>query len=174
MRWPASLESRVGRLRRAVTRVPEKWSPRSDPTELGLWGTPEKPTVSIPSLSIGPYRVHFVSAGRFRLDGGAMFGVVPKTLWSRVAPADERNRIRMRMTSLLIEGNGRRVLVDAGCGTKPDPKFRDIYAIEGPEELISGLAELNLAPDEIDTVAMTHLHFDHCGGGTGCDPARPG
>lgn len=120
----------------------------------------------IPSISLGPYKVHFVSGGRFRLDGGAMFGVVPKTLWSRVAPADEKNRIRMGMNCLLIEGNGKRVLVDAGSGTKNDPKFRDIYAIEGPEGLISDLAALGVGPGDIDTVALTHLHFDHCGGGT--------
>ena len=118
------------------------------------------------SLQIGPYKVHFLSGGRFRLDGGAMFGVVPKVLWNRVAPADERNRIRMRMTCFLIEGGGRRILVDAGCGTKVDAKFRDIYAIEGPEELLLDLASLDLTPDSIDTVALTHLHFDHCGGGT--------
>jgi len=138
---------------------------------------PERPERrAVPSLQIGPYKVHLLSGGRFRLDGGAMFGVVPKVLWSRVAPADERNRIRMRMTSLLIEGGGKRVLVDAGCGTKVDAKFRDIYAIEGPEELLLDLAALDLSPGSIDTVAMTHLHFDHCGGGTsrGTDgAARP-
>ena len=119
-----------------------------------------------PSLQIGPYKVQFLSGGRFRLDGGAMFGVIPKALWNRVAPADERNRIQMRMSCLLIEGDGKRVLIDAGCGTKVDAKFRDIYAIEGPEELLHDLASLDIAPDTIDTVAMTHLHFDHCGGGT--------
>jgi glyoxylase-like metal-dependent hydrolase (beta-lactamase superfamily II) len=125
-----------------------------------------KPTVSLPTVSIGPYKVTFISGGRFRLDGGAMFGVVPKVLWNRVAPADERNRIRMRMTCLLIEGDGRRVLVDAGSGVKNDPKFKDIYAIEGPEGLLEDLLSLGLAAADIDTVALTHLHFDHCGGGT--------
>lgn len=125
-----------------------------------------KPTVSLPSLSIGPYRVTFLSGGRFRLDGGAMFGVVPKVLWNRVSPADERNRIRMRMTCLLIEREGRRVLVDAGSGSKNDPKFKDIYAIEEPEGLLADLSAAGLSPADIDTVALTHLHFDHCGGGT--------
>lgn len=124
----------------------------------------------IPSIAIGPYTVRFVSGGRFRLDGGAMFGVVPKTLWSRVAPADEKNRIRMGMNCLLIEGNGKRVLVDAGSGTKNDPKFREIYAIERPEGLLEELASLGVSPEAIDTVALTHLHFDHCGGGTTRDP----
>jgi len=142
---------------------------------MGYSGTPTNRAVpaagaasraSIPSLAIGPYRVHFLSGGRFRLDGGAMFGVVPKVLWNRVSPADERNRIRMAMNCLLIEGNGRRVLVDAGSGTKSDDKFRDIYAIERPEALLEELAALGRAPGDVDTVALTHLHFDHCGGGT--------
>ena len=121
---------------------------------------------TIPSLTIGPYKVHFVAGGRFRLDGGAMFGVVPKVLWNRAMPADERNRIQMRMTCLLLEGNGQKILVDAGSGTKDDPKFRDIYAIEGPEGLTQELAALGVKPEDVTAVAMTHLHFDHCGGGT--------
>jgi glyoxylase-like metal-dependent hydrolase (beta-lactamase superfamily II) len=131
---------------------------------------------SIPSIALGPYTVRFVSGGRFRLDGGAMFGVVPKTLWNRVAPADEKNRIRMGMNCLLIEGNGKRVLVDAGSGSKNDQKFREIYAIERPEGLLEDLASLGVSPEGIDTVALTHLHFDHCGGGTTRDAggsARP-
>ena len=121
---------------------------------------------AVPSLTIGPYKVHFVAGGRFRLDGGAMFGVVPKVLWNRAMPADERNRIQMRMTCLLLEGNGQKILVDAGSGMKDDPKFRDIYAIEGTEGLTQDLAALGVKPDDITAVAMTHLHFDHCGGGT--------
>lgn len=123
-------------------------------------------SAAIPSVTIGPYTVRFLSGGRFRLDGGAMFGVVPKTLWNRVAPADERNRIQMAMNCLLIEGDGKRVLVDAGSGAKDDAKFRDIYAIERPEALIEELRAAGVAPEAIDTVALTHLHFDHCGGGT--------
>ena len=121
---------------------------------------------AIPSLTIGPYKVHFVAGGRFRLDGGAMFGVVPKVLWNRAMPADERNRIQMRMTCLLLEGNGQKILIDAGSGTKDDPKFRDIYAIEGAEGLTQDLAALGVKPEDVTAVAMTHLHFDHCGGGT--------
>jgi glyoxylase-like metal-dependent hydrolase (beta-lactamase superfamily II) len=126
----------------------------------------DRPASGIPTLTIGPYTVRFVSGGRFRLDGGAMFGVVPKVLWNRAAPADERNRIRMGMNCLLIEGDGKRVLIDAGSGTKNDPKFKEIYAIEEPERLRTDLASAGVSPDAIDTVAMTHLHFDHCGGGT--------
>ena len=125
---------------------------------------------AIPTLAICPYTVRFISGGRFRLDGGAMFGVVPTVLWNRAAPADERNRIQMGMNCLLIEGNGKRVLVDAGSGGKNDAKFREIYAIENPEGLLADLAAAGISPDRIDTVAMTHLHFDHCGGGTVRDP----
>src|SRR5206468_858472 len=117
-------------------------------------------------VEIGPYKVHFVSGGRFRLDGGAMFGVVPKVLWNKVAPADERNRIRLAMNCLLIEGDGQHVLVDTGVGTKNDPKFRDIFAVERPESLLEDLAALGIKPEDVTTVATTHLHFDHCGGGT--------
>ena len=121
---------------------------------------------TIPSLTLGPYKVHFLSGGRFRLDGGAMFGVVPKVLWNRSMPADDRNRIRMRMTCLLLEADGQKILVDAGSGTKEDAKFRDIYAIEGPEALTQDLAALGVKPEDVSAVALTHLHFDHCGGGT--------
>jgi glyoxylase-like metal-dependent hydrolase (beta-lactamase superfamily II) len=143
--------------------VPDMTAPDTTPTVPASAAGSAAP---IPSLVLGPYTVRFVSGGRFRLDGGAMFGVVPKVLWNRVAPADERNRIQMGMNCLLIEGDGRRVLVDAGSGTKVDPKFRDIYAIENPEGLVTELAAVGVSPDQVDTVALTHLHFDHCGGGT--------
>src|SRR5437867_1931283 len=110
---------------------------------------------SIPSLTIGPYRVHFLSGGRFRLDGGAMFGVVPKVLWNRVAPADERNRIRLAMNCLLIERDGggergaERVLVDTGIGTKDDAKFQDIFGVERPGALLEDLGALGLKPADI-------------------------
>jgi glyoxylase-like metal-dependent hydrolase (beta-lactamase superfamily II) len=123
-------------------------------------------SAALPTLSIGPYTVRFLSGGRFRLDGGAMFGVVPKVLWNRAAPADERNRIQMGMNALLIEGDGKRVVVDAGSGTKVDAKFRDIYAIERPEGFLDELRAAGVDPAQVDTVALTHLHFDHCGGGT--------
>jgi glyoxylase-like metal-dependent hydrolase (beta-lactamase superfamily II) len=130
------------------------------PAEQGAAGA------AVPSIQVGPYRVRFLSGGRFRLDGGAMFGVVPKVLWERAAPADEQNRIRMAMNCLLLEGDGRRVLVDTGSGTKSAPRFRDMFAIEQPEALLEALATLGLGPADIDTVALSHLHFDHCGGST--------
>ena len=101
------------------------------------------------------------------LDGGAMFGVVPKPLWNRVAPADELNRIEMTMRCLLIEADGRKILVDAGVGDKDDQKFRDIFAIDFERNTLEkSLAARGIKPDEITDLIYTHLHFDHAGGST--------
>ncbi len=94
-----------------------------------------------------------------------MFGVIPKPMWDRVAPADERNRIRMRMNSLLIRTGGKLILVETGAGDKFDAKKRDIYALAGPQ-LLDELAQRGVKPEQIDIVVNTHLHFDHCGGNT--------
>lgn len=115
-------------------------------------------------VKIGDIEIVPLSDGIFRLDGGAMFGVVPKTLWSRVAPGDELNRITMSVTPLLIRTAGLNVLVDAGIGDKLPPKLVDIYAVERGAGLPGSLAALGLGPADIDVVLMTHLHFDHAGG----------
>lgn len=123
--------------------------------------------------------VRGLTDGRFGLDGGAMFGVVPKVLWERVAPADERNRIRLSLRCLLVEGRGRRILLDAGIGEKWDERGRDMYAIDhGAGELCRSLAALGVAPEEITDVVVSHLHFDHAGGltrreGTSLRPTFP-
>jgi methylmalonyl-CoA epimerase len=103
--------------------------------------------------------------GVFRLDGGSMFGIVPKVLWDRRAPADGRNRIRLAMRPLVVRGT-RTMLIDAGVGDKGDAKFRDIYGIDRERSLDAALAEAGLAPGDIDIVVATHLHFDHAGGFT--------
>jgi glyoxylase-like metal-dependent hydrolase (beta-lactamase superfamily II) len=103
--------------------------------------------------------------GRFRLDGGAMFGVVPKPLWERKAPADERNRIRLAMRPLLVRGD-RTLLVDAGIGDKMEPKAVEIYAIDRQVSLADSLAAEGLREVDIDLVLASHLHFDHAGGFT--------
>jgi glyoxylase-like metal-dependent hydrolase (beta-lactamase superfamily II) len=100
------------------------------------------------------------------MDGGAMFGVVPKALWQKHAPADPENRIRMATNCLLIETAGRRILVDTGCGSKAPDKVRSILRLDGGTPLLLSLANVGLAPDDIDTVILTHLHFDHAGGAT--------
>ncbi len=118
---------------------------------------------------IGRYECAVVRDGFFRLDGGAMFGVVPRPLWERRARPDKRNRIRLGLNCLLIRGDGRTVLVDTGIGDNWDEKSRDIYAIErggGGRGLAGALAEHGVAPDDVDLVINTHLHFDHAGGNT--------
>jgi glyoxylase-like metal-dependent hydrolase (beta-lactamase superfamily II) len=103
--------------------------------------------------------------GYVSLDGGAMFGVIPKTMWEKKIPADGRNRIQLAMNCLLVHAGGKRILVETGIGAKMSAKFRDIYGVEGPF-LNDRLADHGLDPSEIDIVVNTHLHFDHCGGNT--------
>ncbi|MSR64388.1 MAG: MBL fold metallo-hydrolase [Verrucomicrobiae bacterium] len=118
-------------------------------------------------MQIGPYELHSIETGRFSLDGGAMFGSVPKPLWEKTSPADERNRIELASRSLLIVGNGRKILVDNGCGSKWSPKLADMYKIDTSRfELRRSLALAGVRPEEITDVILTHLHFDHAGGST--------
>lgn len=117
----------------------------------------------------GDLRVITVEAGRLRLDGGAMFGVVPKPLWERRIPADESNRIPLAMRCLLVQIEGRNLLVDTGLGNKEEEKFEEIYGVENegdPTRLEDALRGWGVEPEEIDTVICTHLHFDHAGGCT--------
>ena len=119
-------------------------------------------------MQIGPYRVRTLMTGRFGLDGGAMFGVVPRVLWERHIPADDKHRIPLALRSLVLESEDRTILVDTGIGsTKWSAKEQSIYAIDHSEhELVAGLAELGLAPEQVTDVLLTHLHFDHAGGAT--------
>ncbi|HUF08222.1 MAG TPA: MBL fold metallo-hydrolase [Rhodothermales bacterium] len=119
---------------------------------------------------IGPYNLHTVDAGRFRLDGGAMFGIIPKTLWNKYIEADNRNRIPLAMRCLLLEGDGRLILIDNGLGHKYDAKFADIFAVDHEHSTLAGsLNALGFSPKDVTDVVLTHLHFDHCGGSTGRD-----
>ena len=106
--------------------------------------------------------------GYFRLDGGAMFGVVPKPLWEKRAPADDRNRILLGLRPLLVRnrGDGSTLLIDAGIGDKMDAKSTSIYGIERTRHLDHSLVDAGLRPDQIDVVLASHLHFDHAGGFT--------
>ena len=119
-------------------------------------------------MNFGNLELTPLSDGFFRLDGGAMFGVVPKPLWERRAPADERNRIRLGIRPLLIRGE-RTMLVDAGIGAKMDPRSVDIYGIDRAHNLDHALAEAGVSPAEVDIVLASHLHFDHAGGFTSSD-----
>ncbi len=116
---------------------------------------------------IGNYALHTIETGRFGLDGGAMFGIVPKPLWERRIPADPKNRIPLNMRCLLIEGDGRLMLIDNGLGDKYDAKFADIYAVDHSYAgLNRSLNKLGYLIEDITDVIITHLHFDHCGGST--------
>ena len=116
-------------------------------------------------IQIGSYSVVPVEAERFRLDGGAMFGVVPKPLWSRSHPADDRNRIRMVTRCLLVRGEGRVIVIDTGLGGDWSEKERAIYAIEnGEASIVPALARHGVPPESVTDVVLTHLHFDHVGG----------
>jgi glyoxylase-like metal-dependent hydrolase (beta-lactamase superfamily II) len=117
-------------------------------------------------MKLGAFQIYPISDGRFRLDGGAMFGVVPKALWEKCCPADELNRISLSLTALLIRANGKNILVDTGLGPKEDEKFRRMFAVERTPTILESLKQLGLGPDDIHLVINTHLHFDHAGGNT--------
>lgn len=111
--------------------------------------------------------VHLISDGTYRTDGGAMFGLVPKTLWEPVVPADAQNRIPMALNCLLVRDGGTTLVVDTGYGTKLAEKQRSFIALDGDRPgLVGDLALLGAVPEDVDVVVNTHLHADHCGGNT--------
>ena len=114
-------------------------------------------------MTAAGYQIDAVEAGRFALDGGAMFGIVPRALWSRYVAPDEANRIPMTARCLVLRGHGRTVLVDTGMGDKHDAKFASIYDA-GPFTLLGELDALGVRPEDVTDVFLTHLHFDHVGG----------
>lgn len=118
------------------------------------------------SFSLSDWRLHLISDGRFRLDGGAMFGVIPKTLWSRVITPDEKNRIPLALNCLLIQAGARTILIETGIGGKEDAKSREIYQIDPAGALLQQLELCGVRNTDVDWVINTHLHFDHCGGNT--------
>ena len=127
----------------------------------------------VQSRTVGALKVHALQAGLQQLDGGAMFGVVPKTLWERKIPADARNRIPLGMRCLLVEHRDALVLIDTGAGNKETDKFYSIFGIEnapvgsvGPTQLESALADAGFSAADVTMVINSHLHFDHAGGNT--------
>ncbi len=108
--------------------------------------------------------LHTIDTGFFKLDGGAMFGVVPKTLWSKSHPPDEKNLCTWAMRCLLVENEGRLILIDNGIGAKQDARFFGHYDLHGDATLDGSLKKLGFSKDDITDVFLTHLHFDHCGG----------
>ena len=123
-------------------------------------------------------KIHPLNTGNFKLDGGAMFGVVPKSMWQKTNPADANNMCDWSMRSLLIEDGNKLILIDAGIGDKQSEKFFSHYYMHGNDSLIGNLKSLGFSPNDITDVFLTHLHFDHCGGAiqwnkdrTGFEPA---
>lgn len=108
--------------------------------------------------------LHVIDTGFFKLDGGAMFGVVPKTLWTRTNPADDNNLIDLAMRCLLIEDGNQLILIDNGLGNKQDEKFFSHYFLHGDVELKSSLKKAGFSTDDVTDMFLSHLHFDHCGG----------
>ena len=120
----------------------------------------------MPSLALGLFSLTPILDGYFRLDGGAMFGVVPRVLWEEVAPPDDRNRIRLAMRAWLVRGGGRTILIDAGAGGKLDPKVGTLFGFEDVPSLDVSLRAAGVGVADIDLVVASHLHFDHAGGFT--------
>jgi len=123
-------------------------------------------------MHLGELEIRYLDGGGFRLDGGAMFGVVPKVFWEKKSPPDERNRIHMRANSLLVRAHGKTIVVETGNGTKWDAKSRGIYAIQEGDPLLDSLARQGVHPRDVDLVINTHLHFDHAGGNTRIENGR--
>ena len=133
------------------------------------------PTPLVEERRIGRWRAFALQAGGQKLDGGAMFGVVPKPLWERRISADDRNRIQLGMRCLLVEHDAGLVLIDNGAGNKENAKFHEIYGVEnagqnGRTLLEDALASLGRSPEDVAVMINTHLHFDHAGGNTWTDP----
>lgn len=118
-------------------------------------------------MKIGEHKLYSVQTGLFKLDGGAMFGVVPKPLWNKTNPADERNRIQMCMRALLLVSDKKKILIDDGVGYKLTERLNDIYGVDHSEfTLEKSLSSLGFTTTDITDVILTHLHFDHAGGST--------
>lgn len=118
-------------------------------------------------MQIGDYKISTIECGTLGLDGGAMFGIVPKTIWEKTNPADERNRITLAMRAMLIQGGGKNILVECGAGDKLNDKLKGIYSIDYSQySLDSSLSKAGVNTEDITDVVITHLHFDHTGGAT--------
>jgi glyoxylase-like metal-dependent hydrolase (beta-lactamase superfamily II) len=129
-------------------------------------------------MKIGKYKLSIIESGSFGLDGGAMFGIIPKVLWQRTNPPDEANRVKLSTRHLLLESKSKKILIDTGMGSKWDEKLRNIYAVDESRSMNSALAQKGLKAEDITDVILTHLHFDHTGGSTvlangKLDPAFP-
>jgi glyoxylase-like metal-dependent hydrolase (beta-lactamase superfamily II) len=124
-------------------------------------------------MKIGKYKLHIIHSGYFALDGGAMFGIIPKNLWNSTNPADSQNRIQLSTRNLLLVSDSRKILIDTGMGNKWNEKEKEIYNIQQEEfSLHSSMKKAGFHPREITDVILTHLHFDHTGGSTHPDNGK--
>lgn len=117
-------------------------------------------------MKLGQFELSIISDGRFWLDGGTMFGVVPKVMWNKLIPVDELNRVELSLNCLLIETPEGNVLIDTGIGDKLKDRFKEIYKMDRDITFVESLNRMGFKPENIDFVINTHLHFDHCGGNT--------
>ena len=117
-------------------------------------------------MKIGKYKLSIIESGSFGLDGGAMFGIIPKVLWQKTNPPDEVNRIKLSTRHLILESDSKKIIIDTGMGNKWDDKSKNIYAIDENFSMNSALEKNGIKSEEITDVILTHLHFDHTGGST--------
>ncbi len=120
-------------------------------------------------MKLGKFQLHLISDGNLWLDGGAMFGVVPKVMWKKKVSSDEKNRVCLGLNCLLIQTGKENILIDTGCGDKYSDKEIQIFGIEHPTDILRELRRFKVFPEEVDWVINTHYHFDHCGGNTRFD-----
>ena len=125
-------------------------------------------------MKIGKYNIHTIESGDLLLDGGAMYGVIPKPLWEKSSPSDEKNRIHLKTRHLLLVSDSKKILIDTGSGKNWNEKFEKIYSIDySQHDLFPALAKFGIKPDEITDVILTHLHFDHVGGAVVFENGKP-
>jgi glyoxylase-like metal-dependent hydrolase (beta-lactamase superfamily II) len=124
-------------------------------------------------MQIGKYKLIIIESGYFALDGGAMFGIIPKPLWRKTDPPDEANRIRLATRNLLLESSSKKILIDTGMGNKWDEKSKSIYAMDETSSMNLALEGVGLKATDITDVILTHLHFDHTGGSTLMNKGKP-
>jgi glyoxylase-like metal-dependent hydrolase (beta-lactamase superfamily II) len=117
-------------------------------------------------MQIGKYKLNIIESGFLGLDGGAMFGIVPKPLWEKTNPADEANRIKLSTRHLILESDSKKIIIDTGMGEKWDEKMKSIYAVDEQYSMNTALSQIGLKSEDITDVILTHLHFDHTGGST--------